>query len=525
MKMKSKAGTNRERGVALIVALLALTLVAIIGAAFMFMADTENSVNNNYRDSQRAYFAARAGIEDARYLLIPGNSLNASAMALTMPSTAGGVIYVKNPNASESAATIDPTTQAGNTVTGNPYLDTELCQEQFGGLGLHADADVACNSTSANAPQLMGSPSYYAAPTLSSTDVPFTGSSNALLYKWVRVTNKQNKMGLVNQRMDGTQADGAQVCWTGTKEVAVSGVCTAQPTPMMPVWLLTSLAITPGLGNNPGSRRMEQMEVALNPTFSVLPPGTVSAQAPITIKGNLQVNGYDNCNCTATGASLTGKTCDTSKYSIYSGNAVTQNGNSATLTSGQNPAIKQNVNPWPLSIADLISQYEAEATPATAAPYNVSCTGTPNLTAVPPVYSSCGTTTGQQFGTYPTGLPSTPVGSVPQVVYMPGSVQLSGNTSGSGVLIIDGDLDVHGGLNFYGLILVRGQINFTGGGSQSVNLYGALLAGQDVNAQDIATSDSIGGSFNFHYDSCALKQKPIVNIGPPKLLAEHEISF
>jgi hypothetical protein len=111
------------------------------------------------------------------------------------------------------------------------------------------------------------------------------------------------------------------------------------------------------------------------------------------------------------------------------------------------------------------------------------------------------------------------------VVYVPGSVQLSGKTSGSGVLIIDGDLDVHGGLNFYGLILVRGQINFTGGGAQSVNLYGAILAGEDVNAQDIASSDSIGGSFNFRYDSCALKQKPIVNIGPPKLLAEHEISF
>jgi len=509
----------------MIVALLALTLVAVIGVAFMFMADTENSVNNNYRDSQRAYFAARAGIENVRYLLMPGNVLNASAAALTMPSSTGGVIYVKNPNASETIVTIDPTTQSGNTVATNPYLDTELCQEQFGGLNLHQDANVACNSTSSNTPQLMSSSTYYAAPTLSSTDIPFTGSDNALLYKWVRITNKQNFMGLVNQRMDGSQGPGAQVCWTGIKEVAVSGTCAAQPTPMMPVWLLTGLAITPGIGNSPGARRMEQMEVALAPSFSVLPPGVVSAQAPITIKGNLQVNGYDNCNCTSTGGNLTGKTCDTTKYAIYSGNSVTQNGNSATLTSGQNPAVMQNVNPWPLSIADLISQYEAEATPATAAPWNVSCTGTPNLTAVPAVYSNCGTTTGQQFGTYPTGLPTSSAGSVPQVVYMPGSVQLSGNTSGSGVLIIDGDLNVNGGLNFYGLILVRGQINFTGGGSQNVNLYGSLLAGEDVNAQDIAESDSIGGSFNFRYDSCALKQKPIVNVGPPKLLAEHEISY
>src|SRR5260370_11788744 len=99
-----------------------------------------------------------------------------------------------------------------------------------------------------------------------------------------------------------------------------------------------------------------------------------------------------------------------------------------------------------------------------------------------------------------------PGGSVPQVTSIPGRARLIGNDTGSGVLIIDGDLDVHGGLAFYGLILVRGRINFTGGGSQSVNLYGAILAGQDVNAQDIAIGDVIGGSFNFQYDSCALKQ-------------------
>jgi hypothetical protein len=109
------------------------------------------------------------------------------------------------------------------------------------------------------------------------------------------------------------------------------------------------------------------------------------------------------------------------------------------------------------------------------------------------------------------------------VVHIPGSVDLGGAT-GSGVLIVDGDLTVHGGLSYYGLIIVRGQITFLGGGSQPVNLYGAILAGQDVNAQGIV-GDSIGGSFSFQYDSCALKQKPIFAAGPPQLLAEHEIMY
>ena len=293
MNSKGKFSHKHERGIAMIVALLALTLVAVIGVAFMFMADTENSVNNNYRDAQRAYFGARAGMENVRYLLMPGQTLNASALALAMPSSSGGVIYVKNPGASESNSVIDPTTGHGGTLAANPYLDDELCQEQFGGLGMKADTNVPCNAAASNSPQLMASSGYFQAPILGSSDVPFTGGSSALLFKWVRITNKQNKMGLVNQRLDPSQSDGAEVCWNGIKEVAIgSGTCAAQATPMMPVWLLTALAITPPIGNSLGARRMEQMEVALNPSFTMFPPGTVSAQAPITIKGNLQVNGY-----------------------------------------------------------------------------------------------------------------------------------------------------------------------------------------------------------------------------------------
>ena len=127
----------------------------------------------------------------------------------------------------------------------------------------------------------------------------------------------------------------------------------------------------------------------------------------------------------------------------------------------------------------------------------------------------------QTFGTYPNpqaGAAPIPGTGTPAVVYMPGSVRLTGNPTGDGVLIVDGDLDVHGGLAFYGLILVTGKITFSGGGSDAVNLYGAILAGQDV-----GVADSVGGSFNFHYDSCALKQSPPP--GPPKLLATHELMY
>ena len=116
-----------QRGIAMMVALLALLLLAAIGMGLMFMADTENSVNNNYRDSQKAYFAARAGAEDARLLLVKDATLNTNAMALNTGSPFQ-MIYLKNPTNGEA---IDPTTAAGSTLATNPYLDDQLCWERF----------------------------------------------------------------------------------------------------------------------------------------------------------------------------------------------------------------------------------------------------------------------------------------------------------------------------------------------------------------------------------------------------------
>ena len=111
-----------QRGIAMMVALLALLLLAAIGMGLMFMADTENSVNNNYRDSQKAYFAARAGAENAR-LLLAREDLNANALALSMPGQlvpTKGIKDVLNPT---SAEIIDPTSAPGPN---NPYLDNQL---------------------------------------------------------------------------------------------------------------------------------------------------------------------------------------------------------------------------------------------------------------------------------------------------------------------------------------------------------------------------------------------------------------
>jgi Tfp pilus assembly protein PilX len=518
-----------QRGVAMMVALLALLLLAAIGMGLMFMADTENSVNNNYRDSQKAYFAARAGAEQARLLLATDPTLHAKALNMdgVMPSTVAntGMIYLLNPTGTE---TVDPTT----VTTNNLYLDDQLCWEKYVGMVGMTSGTGPCGSNN-QANQLLSNKNSFTTVAMSA---PGTGASDALPFKWVRIANKQNFMGPLNQSV-GAGTAGQQVCWDGGQELVIAPgtTCEAQPggVILMPVWELTSLAVTPKLGNNSGSRRMVQMEVALNPPL--IPPAPISTMAPVNLQGSFILNAYDNCSCPCTTAAACAATGCTSAHAVFTENGVSVTGGAGTtLTSyGSDPTkgtqsipgpSVQQVNPWPnsLNINNLISQYKQGASIPN---WSTSCTGTANFTSLPPSYLNCGTQTNQQFGTYPSGLPTEPApGSFTTVTeYIPGSVKLTAAASGSGILIIDGDLEINGGLNWYGLVLVRGKVSFTGGAGQNVNLFGSILAGEDVSATDQSQTDTFGGSINFHYDVCALK-----NLGsgtPPKLLATHEIMY
>jgi hypothetical protein len=444
-----------------------------------------------------------------------------------MPSKTSntGVIYVKNPTSGEA---VDPTTASGADTNANPYLDTELCQEQFTSLVL---SGVTATTGPCSGSMLMNSSGYFTAPTLSATDVPGINSASAMAFKWVRITNKQNYMGLLNRTVDGTALNGLQVCWDGAKESVIPAgqTCGAQMPVANPVWLLTSLAIMPKVGQNPGARRMVQMEVALNPPL--IPPAPISTQAPVNLQGSFILNAYDNCSCTCTTAKVSGKDvttcggvgCYSQAHAVYTAHTVGVTGGSGETTSGYGSdptgaASVQNVDPWPYNIDDLINQYKVGAqTPG------YSCTGTTDFFAMPPSYLNCGTQSNQTFGTYPSGLPTEPATVNAVTEYIPGSVKLTAGANGAGILIVDGDLEINGGLNWYGLILVRGKVSFTGGAGQNVNLYGAILAGEDVNATDQALTDTFGGSINFHYDVCSLKK--VGGSRPPRLLATHELMF
>src|SRR3984957_8865190 len=166
--------TSSERGIALFFAIFALLLLTAITFSLVFMSNTETVVNANYREEQIAYFAAKAGIEEARARLMASDPSHITP-SLTAPTTAGGIIYLVN-NAGVANA-VQP------WVSTNAYADTELCHDGYGLAGLTVVApDVRCTT-------LPSSTTYYT--TVAST-IPFNGTSNALPYKWVRIAPKLN---------------------------------------------------------------------------------------------------------------------------------------------------------------------------------------------------------------------------------------------------------------------------------------------------------------------------------------------
>src|SRR5678809_834372 len=120
-----------ERGVAMLVALFALLLLSVVGLGMMYSTNMETAVNGNYRDKQKAMYAAMAGLQEARDRLRPWDpTLSMPAGRIVAPAalpslSAANIIYIINPQTGETVAPWDPS---------NPFFDTELCHERMLGL-------------------------------------------------------------------------------------------------------------------------------------------------------------------------------------------------------------------------------------------------------------------------------------------------------------------------------------------------------------------------------------------------------
>lgn len=90
-------------------------------------------------------------------------------------------------------------------------------------------------------------------------------------------------------------------------------------------------------------------------------------------------------------------------------------------------------------------------------------------------------------------------GRVPVVTYAKGNLSVNGNSSGCGILIVDGDMTFNGTFDYAGIIYVSGAVRFNGGGGGK-NVRGALFTLGAVTGNDV----TINGSVDIRYSSEAI---------------------
>src|ERR1700686_1425642 len=102
---------KHERGMALILSLLALLLISAVGLGMIYMSSTESSINGNYKDTQTAFFAMRAGLEEGRDRLRANSPPPTIPLPVAVPPAAGfppaagSVVYILNPAGPGDAVT------------------------------------------------------------------------------------------------------------------------------------------------------------------------------------------------------------------------------------------------------------------------------------------------------------------------------------------------------------------------------------------------------------------------------------
>lgn len=567
---------NKERGVALLIALIALLILTAIAASMIFSSNIESSINTNYRSEQQAYFAARAGLEEARMRMLrptqdanpPANtgdlcggatpSQNCPLLPKYVPGQNGGamtstdMIYIENPS------TVNGAVEAVDPKNGS-YFDDELCKENYNAYPAAVGAGLRCSTAPGSASYQ--TPSQINAALANSLD-PKTGTASALSYKWVRITLKQNwNTALIG--VDGTNPGSASanknsaVCFTQAgNEVLQSsigagygppGVEACMPNPATvpppldqyrPVYVVTSMAVTPN-----GSRRYLQAELADSPPL--LTNASLDTQSIVNINGSsVTVDGNDDCFCTCTtgngsagptctqNGAAAGTQCTTGQQAIYSTQSVC-GGDGTACGSGvaapTSPAVIANASTFPYDVAQLITQYQGLANnepfgttscgggtgcKASGAQYGIPPTPFPPAgDPGPPTENPCNTPADIAVGT--TGKYCT------EVTYIPGSGDFTGQLSGAGILVVNGDLTLEGGANFYGLIIVSGTLTIKGSGSgQASNIIGGIITGKGTVTDQ---TDKLSGGINLQYDSCALRHQQ--SLAPPKVLSMRELSF
>jgi Tfp pilus assembly protein PilX len=528
-------------------ALLALMVLSAIAVGLVYMTSIETRVNSNYRSEQVAYFAAKAGMEEARDRMMlngSGNYYFSNLVPNPLPTavptdTNQGVLYIVNEG--DQPGTVQP------WVAGSAYMDDELCHDGYTLSGLPAGTSVPSPDVHCTSSQVPTTTTWY---TTTTSQLPYNGTAAAVPFKWVRVALKLNG-SVQNYLVNGSKPAATPVCWTGATEVPLAAAsCDKMKPASTPVYVLTTLAVT-----TTGARKLVQAEVAMNPSsafqFGLFGTGTgcqdinftgngftdsfdgskgpystsnssntggsVGSNGNVSLAGNASIGGSVGVLPSTPGGTITEGPCPGSNYTISGGNAGLASNPGNTLT----PLAQPVVFPVPPVIvpppptASVTYSKDVSLVPGTYGSINLS--GTSTLTLAPGVYNVNSLSLSGQ-----SQIVITPVG---QVV-----LNVAGNCTpacSGPVLDLSGQSVNNQALNanqFQINYSGNGAINVTGNASSSYFVLNAPNAAVKISGNGNIFGAVVGntvtdvGNGGFHYDTAT-------NLAPPSNGALQLISF
>ena len=415
-----------EAGIALLIALLVIVLLSAFAFSMVALTTSQLQLGKTIQTQTQVYYAALAGLEEARGRLEPAAPDALSGNSL--PTAVNQVAYLVNGAMQDP---VQPTNPA------SPYYDIEYAREFSGGL---TGASVL---------------------TPVSSDQPGAGTVSAIPYKWVRITLKTEYSSGQDVDQDGMLNNSSPVYWDGAHQnVTGTGV---------PVYKLTALAVDAS-----GIRQMAQAEVAGRVSrYSALAGLATGGTATLTglagRKGstpNLVVDGNDTVNTTPCGtAGVPGLvTVGTASISSATVNGI--------------PAPVQQVISLPSSPAAFINSLRGGVTPLlNADPTHVS------LVSGETGYVG----TDVVLGTQPSG--TTPAQPAVVYSDKPLAISGTGST-GDGILLVTGNLSITGGFNYRGLIVVDGTVTLASNSTGSIWIQGSVISSGNLSADSMQSSSN-----------------------------------
>lgn len=497
-------------GIALLISIFILLLISVVAIALVVSSGTESALTGNYRSSTSVYYAALAGVEEARSRLRasdpnafrklpPGTFLPAPGTDLAACSP----VYIRNPAAGEVVTPWD---------SANPYYDSEYNQE-FGATGVCATGPWPPN------------------PSLSTSSIwninpqPFPAPA----YKWVRINAiTERLLQLDVAPYDGTPSEPKLIYYDGTR-------LTDTQIPGSQVLEITTLAVLPNRSQKLLQYVVAPIPITLPPFLATLTmvgrPGNGVAFSAPTAAGNPGYNitgtDQDNVGNCAFGP---GTVDAIGVFSNVDQGNVINGGNGGT---GIPPTLRTKylgtVNPGPdVNVINAVP-------PTLQSPLQLETViqaiiqNADVVVPAGPVSYPLPTVNGSSLSSATSGMTS----ANPMTVVVNGNLDLtSWNNTGYGLLLVRGNLNYDPDASWDGIVMVVGQGTVTGSKGGGGEFDGAFLTANTLDAAGNLRSPNFGvttmlygpsmGGVGMRYSSCWIQaSQPTSGY---KILSFHEIS-